>query len=52
MPAHTKLDERHHVDLPFMEQLDGSGWNMVGQTVDVLECAEKPHQNGKPGALS
>ncbi|MDN5849192.1 MAG: type I restriction endonuclease subunit R [Nitrococcus sp.] len=28
-PAHIKLDERNHVELPFLEQLGGLGWTIL-----------------------
>lgn len=31
-PKHIKLDERNHVELPFLEQLDGLGWDIIDLT--------------------
>ncbi|HET7268628.1 MAG TPA: type I restriction endonuclease subunit R [Oleiagrimonas sp.] len=31
-PAHIKLDERHHVEQPFLEQLGGLGWSVIDLT--------------------
>ncbi|MDM4015660.1 hypothetical protein [Roseiconus lacunae] len=31
-PKHIKLDERHHVELPLLKQLDGLGWDVIDLT--------------------
>ena len=28
-PQHIKIDEREHVELPFLEQLKGLGWEII-----------------------
>ena len=41
-PAHIKLDERNHVEKPFLEQLAGLGWNILD-----LEKDQKPSDTGR-----
>jgi len=42
MPAHIKLDERNHVEKPFLDQLAGLGWNILD-----LEKDQKPADTGR-----
>ena len=37
-PKHIRLDERHHVEEPLLEQLDGLGWDIV----DLTEKKQTP----------
>ena len=37
-PKHIKLDERNHVEIPLLEQLEGLGWDIINL-----------HENQKPG---
>jgi len=46
-PAHIKLDERHHVELPFLEQLEGLGWNILDLTDEVLGKKQTPADTGR-----
>jgi type I restriction enzyme R subunit len=41
-PAHIKLDERNHVEKPFLEQLAGLDWNILD-----LEKDQKPADTGR-----
>ncbi|HET9049624.1 MAG TPA: type I restriction endonuclease subunit R [Chiayiivirga sp.] len=41
-PAHIKLDERNHVEKPFLDQLASLGWNIVD-----LEKDQKPCDTGR-----
>lgn len=43
VPAHIKLDERHHVELPFLEQLAGLGWNVI----DLTDKKQTPADTGR-----
>jgi type I restriction enzyme R subunit len=46
-PAYIKLDERHHVEQPFLAQLEGLGWNIVDLTEEVLGRKQKPSDTGR-----
>ena len=37
-PEHIKLDERHHVKEPLLEQLQGPGWEII----DLTDKQQKP----------
>lgn len=39
-PKHIKLDERNHVEKPFLEQLEGLGWEVID-----LEMEQKPSES-------
>jgi len=41
-PAHIKLDERNHVEKPFLDQLAGLGWNILDLAKD-----QKPGDTGR-----
>jgi type I restriction enzyme R subunit len=41
-PVHIKLDERNHVEKPFLDQLMGLGWNILD-----LEKDQKPGDTGR-----
>ena len=41
-PVHIKLDERNHVEKPFLDQLAGLGWNILD-----LEKDQKPGDTGR-----
>ena len=41
-PAHIKLDERNHVEKPFLDQLAGLGWTILD-----LEKDQKPGDTGR-----
>lgn len=41
-PAHIKLDERNHVEKPFLDQLAGLGWTILD-----LEKDQKPADTGR-----
>ncbi|MEF2148441.1 type I restriction endonuclease subunit R [Aquilutibacter rugosus] len=41
-PAHIKLDERNHVEKPFLDQLAGLGWTILD-----LEKGQKPGDTGR-----
>jgi len=38
-PKHIRLNERNHVELPLLEQLDGLGWNIVDLTREPTALA-------------
>lgn len=42
-PAHIKLDERHHVEQPFLDQLAGLGWTIL----DLTDTKQKPADTGR-----
>ena len=39
-PEHIKLDERHHVKEPLLEQLQGPGWDII----DLTDKQQKPSE--------
>ena len=41
-PAHIKIDERNHVEKPFLDQLAGLGWNILD-----LDKDQKPADTGR-----
>ena len=41
-PAHNKLDERNHVEKPFLDQLAGLGWNILD-----LDKDQRPADTGR-----
>ena len=41
-PKHIKLDERNHVELPLLEQLDGLGWDVI----DLTDKKQTPADTG------
>ena len=42
-PKHIKLDERNHVELPLLEQLDGLGWDII----DLTDKKQLPADTGR-----
>ena len=42
-PKHIKLDERNHVELPLLEQLDGLGWDII----DLIDNKQQPADTGR-----
>lgn len=42
-PAHIKLDERNHVELPFLAQLEGLGWTIL----DLTDKTQAPVDTGR-----
>lgn len=42
-PQHIKLDERHHVEQPFLQQLAGLGW----QILDLTDTKQTPDTTGR-----
>lgn len=55
VPKHIRLDERNHVERPFLDQLAGLGWTVI----DLTDEKQKPSDTGResftevimPGAL-
>lgn len=55
VPKHIRLDERNHVEKPFLDQLAGLGWTVI----DLTDEKQKPSDTGResftevimPGAL-
>ncbi len=45
--ARFKLDERHHVELPFLQQLEGLGWAILDLTEEVLGRKQTPGDTGR-----
>lgn len=43
VPAHVRLDERQHVELPFLRQLEGLGWNVL----DLTDTKQAPADTGR-----
>lgn len=43
-PAHIRLDERNHVELPFLTQLEGLGWTIL----DLTGKTQTPADTGRP----
>jgi type I restriction enzyme R subunit len=46
-PEHIKLDERDHVELPFLEQLGGLDWRTLDLTEAVLGHKQTPADTGR-----
>ena len=42
-PKHIKLDERNHVELPLLEQLEGLGWDII----DLTDKKQQPADTGR-----
>ncbi len=42
-PKHIRLDERNHVELPFLDQLNGLGWEII----DLTDEKQKPGDTGR-----
>ncbi len=42
-PKHIKLDERNHVELPMLEQLNGLGWDII----DLTDKKQQPTETGR-----
>ena len=38
-PSHLKIDERNHVEKPFLDQLAGLGWEIIDQDNKQHPCA-------------
>ena len=43
MPQHIKLDERHHVEKPLLDQLAGLGWEVIDLT-DMKQTPAHTHR--------
>lgn len=46
-PKSIRLDERNHVELPLLEQLDGLDWNILDLTESVLGHKQTPADTGR-----
>ena len=42
-PKHIKLDERNHVEIPLLEQLEGLGWDII----DLTDKKQLPADTGR-----
>lgn len=42
-PQHIRMDERHHVELPFLQQLEDLGW----QILDLTDGSQAPSATGR-----
>lgn len=39
-PKHIRIDERNHVELPFLDQLAGLNWEVTAETADFCKCLQ------------
>lgn len=46
-PKSIRLDERNHVELPLLEQLDGLDWNVLDLTESILGHKQNPADTGR-----